>query len=277
MKKTILFLLMAAPLVLFGQHLEIGATVGGSNYVGELSSNSSTIQFGETNLSAGVFARLNLNRMLALKLQGQFTKLSGADANSSNRAIIDRNLNFQTKIQEIGIMGEFNILGFDAYAGSFSPYVFAGVAFYKFDPETNDSTNVKLQPLGTEGQGLAAYPERLPYELNQLAIPFGLGVKYAVSENFHVGLEVGARKLFTDYIDDVSLTYPGIESFDPTTLSGQFSDRSLSGAAAGQGRGDTKANDWYYIANLTISYNFLDTGTIGGRKGRKSKMGCPTF
>lgn len=281
MKKTILFLFAFSPLILFSQHFEIGATVGGSNYVGELASNSSAIDFGETNLAAGVFARFNINRMLALKLQGQFTTLRGDDANSSIREIVDRNLNFQTKIREVGLMGEFNILGFDAYAGSFSPYVFAGIAFYQFDPETSDSLSVKLQPLGTEGQGLAAYPDRLPYELNQIAIPFGLGVKYAVSENFHIGLEFGARKLFTDYLDDVSLTYPAPENFVPATtntpLAIQLSDRSISGATAGQGRGDTKGNDWYYIANLTISYNFLDTGTIGGRRGRKSKMGCPTF
>ncbi len=283
MKKILFVLLLISPAITFGQYLEIGGSVGGSNYLGELASNSSNLQLNESNIAAGAFVRFNINHLLALKLHGQFTKVSGNDANSSTREILNRNLNFQSNIREVGLTGEFNILGFDPYQGSFSPYVFAGIAFYQFDPTTADSLNIPLQPLGTEGQFSEAYPDRLPYELNQIAVPFGLGVKYAVTENLHIGLEVGARKLFTDYLDDVSLTYPDPEGFDPldpnTPLAVALSNRTLSGGnVTGQGRGDTNANDWYFIANFTVSFNFLDTGTIGGRKGgRRNKIGCPTF
>ncbi len=283
MKKILFILLLISPATTFAQYLEVGGSVGGSNYLGELASNSSDFQFSETNLAAGGFLRFNLNHLLAVKLHGQFTKVSGDDANSSNRDILNRNLNFQSSIREVGLTGEFNILGFDPYAGSFSPYVFAGIAFYNFNPTTADSLNIALQPLGTEGQYNDDYPDRLPYELNQIAVPFGLGVKYAVTENLHLGLEVGARKLFTDYLDDVSLTYPDPESFDPldpnTPLAVSLSNRTLAGGLlTGQGRGDTNANDWYFIANFTVSFNFIDSGTIGGRRGgRRNKIGCPTF
>ena len=43
----------------------------------------------------------------------------------------------------------------------------------------------------------------------QFSIPMGGGVKIAVNESFNIILEYGIRKTFTDYLDDVSTTYPG--------------------------------------------------------------------
>jgi len=48
---------------------------------------------------------------------------------------------------------------------------------------------------------------RKKYGLTQLSIPFGGGVKMALSDDINLRLEVGLRKLFTDYLDDVSTTY----------------------------------------------------------------------
>jgi len=284
MKNTILFVLLLVPFASFSQYLEVGGSVGGANYLGELASNSSSLNIGETNLAFGAFARFNINHLIGLKVHGQIAKLSGADANSSNREIIDRNLSFQTNISEVGLTAEVNLFGFDPVAGSFSPYLFGGIAYYKFDPEAElDGITYQLQPLGTEGQGRPEHPERTPYELSQYAIPFGVGFKYALSENLHVGLEIGGRKLFTDYLDDVSLTYPtpisGNRADIDISVNNLLSNRSLSGGdKTGLGRGDTNATDWYFVANFMVSYNFLDTGTIGGRRGgRRSKTGCLTF
>ncbi len=38
-------------------------------------------------------------------------------------------------------------------------------------------------------------------------------------------------------------------------------------------RGD-KANDWYLMTMITVSYNFIDNGLVGFRKRRKRKAGC---
>ena len=283
MNKLILFVLLCLPVMVNAQFFEIGASVGSSNYRGELSSNSSTIDFKETNLSAGALIRYNFNHLLALRVHGRYTTLSGNDANSKIELIQDRNLSFSTNIYEVGVTGEFNLLGFDPQSGSVSPYIFGGYTFFKFNPQTDiEGRLYDLQELGTEGQNLAEYPDRTPYELNQWAIPFGLGFKYALSENIHIGLEIGARKLFTDYLDDVSLTYPNLQLFDRDdtgNVAVQLSDRSISpGEKTGFGRGDTNSTDWYFITNFTVTYNFLESGTIGGRKfGRRSKVGCPTF
>ena len=90
---------------------------------------------------------------------------------------------------------------------SLTPYVFGGIALYHFNPYTRDTSGTKyyLKPLSTEGEGFI--DGRNNYNLTQFAIPFGAGVKLSLSDNVNVGFELGYRKLFTDYIDDVSTTY----------------------------------------------------------------------
>lgn len=284
--RQLLFLLFFLPITLFSQHFEAGLLVGGTNYLGELANNSSKLYLKETNIAAGAFAKYNLNHLAAIRLHFNYAVVSGKDANSGSSAIINRNLDFRSDLYEVGLIGEFNILGYQPYnfSATFSPYLFGGIAFFQFNPQGSLGDQLyDLQPLGTEGQGLAAFPERQPYKLNQFAVPFGIGVKYTLSEAFNIGVEIGARKLFTDYLDDVSLTYPGTSAFlseEDRAFSSQLSDKSLDsiGEFAGQPRGDTKSNDWYFITGVTLSYNFLDNGLLGGRRRTKGgKTGCPTF
>ena len=84
---------------------------------------------------------------------------------------------------------------------------------------------IDLQPLGTEGQGTTAYPDRKKYSRTQIAIPMGGGVKISLNDNLNIAFSFSARKTYTDYLDDVSTTYPGtptefgasnIEMSDPT-------------------------------------------------------------
>lgn len=285
--RNLVILLFFLPFTLVGQHFEAGLLIGGSNYLGDLSSNSSQIYLKESNIAAGAFARYNVNHLVALRLGFNYTAISGADRNSGNTAIIDRNLNFQSDIYEASLIGEFNILGYQPYnyEATFSPYLFGGIAFFQFNPQGELNGQLyDLQPLGTEGQNLTAIPERTPYKLNQFAIPFGVGFKYTLTETLNLGVEMGARKLFTDYIDDVSLTYPGNDAFAAEGASLETIQLSNQGAnnlgtnVAGVARGDNNANDWYFILGVTLSYNFLDNGLIGGRKRSKGgKTGCPTF
>ena len=118
-----------------------------------------------------------------------------------------------------------------------------------------------LKPLSTEGQGLPGYPDKKTYSLTQLAIPFGGGVKFAVTDNLHLGLEVGFRKLFTDYLDDVSTTYA--DPADLLVARGQLAvDMSYRGddvgnpiyPAKGAGRGGPNYNDTYYFTGLHLTY-----------------------
>jgi len=294
MKKNairICFLLLTSgllPLVLQAQHFELGGLLGVSNYQGDLSNNSSALYLKETHLAAGAFGAYNMNDWLALKLAFSYASISGKDANSNNEAVRRRNLSFRSPIYELGLTLEFNLPGFDPYNLNkpFSAYLFAGVGYSWFKPKAlYGGSWVDLQPLGTEGQGLPGYPN--PYRLSTLVIPMGVGVKYALTDKLSFGFEVGARRAFTDYLDDVSGEYVDLAELAAgnSELSALLSNRTgeYLGSEpvpfpAGTARGDQSPADWYFIAGFRVSWHFLDNGLMGSRKRlrRHKRSGCNT-
>ena len=121
----------------------------------------------------------------------------------------ERNLSFKSKISEIQLALEVHPLLFKDYEDEdpprFSPYAVIGVGYYSFDPQAKlNGQWYSLQPLHTEGQGFAEYPDSKPYQLNQLNISAGLGVKYEINSLFNARLEIIHRFLSTDYLDDAS-------------------------------------------------------------------------
>ncbi|MEZ4962090.1 MAG: DUF6089 family protein [Saprospiraceae bacterium] len=272
--KILAFLLL--PFLGFSQHFEAGILLGASNYLGDLSNNSSAIYLGETKPAFGVLGRYNFNDLFALRLGINYTWVAGRDANVKNDDFVrTRNLSFRSSILEAGLIGEINLPGYQPYGlyRPFSPYLFAGVALAKFNPKARYQGNwVALHPLETEGTS---------YGTVTVAIPFGFGVKYAITDKINVGLELGARATLTDYLDDVSGVYaPEGTLVNPLSIA--LADRSgeLTGSVptnkAGAQRGDANGNDWYFILGATISYNFLDNGLMGGRKRSRSRSGCKT-
>ncbi|RYZ15740.1 MAG: hypothetical protein EOP49_52630, partial [Sphingobacteriales bacterium] len=198
----LIFLLPA--LVIGQQRLHITAFGGFANYSGDLQTKRLTLD--QSHGTFGLGLRYDITDHLSGRLGFNYGRLEANDKN--NEALLKaRNLNFQTAITEANLMLEYTIL--DLSVKKFSPYAFAGVALFHFNPYTYDTlgNKIELQPLGTEGQGLAQYPDRKPYNLTQFAIPFGAGIKYRVSDKVILSYEIGLRKLFTDYLDDVSSTY----------------------------------------------------------------------
>jgi hypothetical protein len=127
------------------------------------------------------------------------------------------------------------------------------------DPKAEYNGSVyRLQPLGTEGEGLV--PSRPKYALFQFCIPVGIGFKYTLGRQWGVGLELGIRKTFTDYIDDVSTTYFDFASYpgqyDP--LAPKLADRSdgtkPENTLPGAQRGDNRENDTYMFAIFSVNY-----------------------
>ena len=252
----------------------LGIFGGLSNYQGDLTDKpykSSKGAFGLT----GTFP---ITERFSVRAGLTFAKIAAADSLSDESELIARNLSFQSKITEFSIVGEYSIFNLDQIR--WTPYIFGGLAVYHFNPYTYDETGIQtyLQPLTTEGQGLQGYPNK-PYSLTQLSIPFGGGIKYAISERVHLGLEVGLRKTFTDYLDDVSTGYA-----DPADLlagNGQRSvDLSYRGdeigfpdyPVKGFTRGNPKSKDYYYFTGLHLSFA-LDDGS--GSRGRDKGYGCP--
>ncbi|MBD2701269.1 hypothetical protein IC229_11520 [Spirosoma sp. BT702] len=132
-----------------------------------------------------------------------------------------RNLHFRNDLKEFALTGIYNFIAdgrTPENRAKITPYLFGGVALLAHSPEARTPTEtngnngayearkwVKLQPLHTEGQGQPGYEK--PYSLVTVAIPVGIGARYMINEFFNVGLEVGYRYTFTDYLDDVGGDY----------------------------------------------------------------------
>jgi hypothetical protein len=106
-------------------------------------------------------------------------------------------------------------------------------------------------------------------------IPYGLGLRYAVNRDWRIGLEVGMRKTFTDYLDDVSGNYydnkvllqeRGVVAAtlaDPSK--GMFAstqyDPKTGRTREGLQRGDPKDKDAYGFVTITACYRLKKRGS----------------
>ena len=272
---TLLF--FCAPTTVQAQYFDVGLMGGVSWYEGDLShSFDGTLK--EMHPSFGLFARYNMTEQLSLRANFLYAAVSGRDIHASEPALRNRNLSFRSDIYEFGAQVEYNILGYQPYALSipFSPYVFVGIAGFKFNPQTYYNNDwVDLQPLGTEGQG-SGLPNRddSKYSLIAMSVPFGVGVKYALNDLWTLGAEMGFRATLTDYIDDASYTY--VSRAELAAANGGLAAElgNKINAPTDTKRANAKTNDWYQFLGITISYNFLDNGLVGARNRVRQRAGC---
>ncbi|MCO6497009.1 MAG: porin family protein [Chitinophagaceae bacterium] len=257
------------------QKLWADGFLGALNYQGDLQDKRFTFQ--QSHLAGGAGATYDLNDHFSVRMHLLFGKLSANDKYGRNAS---RNLNFESSLFEVQAGLKYHVFPLNSH--SLTPYVFAGVAVFHFNPYTYDSTNVKyfLKPLSTEGQGFVQ--GRKPYALTQMAIPLGVGVKLSLTDNLNVGLEAGLRKTFTDYIDDVSTTY--VDEFQllmergPKAVELAYRGGELHGAQAyppaNTPRGSAKYKDMYYFTALTVSMRIGSGAAAFAGKWSKS-FDCP--
>ena len=271
-----LFSLIASTLVTVttsAQGFNLDLFLGTSNYLGDLQEKRFT--FNQAHLAGGIGLSYDLTEKFSLRGGVMFGKISGDDKLGRNKA---RNLNFSSGLTEahVGVQYYITPLG----QRSLTPYVFAGLGLYHFDPYTHDTSGTKyyLKPLSTEGQGFIEDKEY--YSLTKMAIPFGAGVKLSLSDKINVGLEIGFRKLFTDYLDDVSDVYVdrnlllanrGEKAVELAYRGDEIKDGTFTYPDAGSQRGSPQVKDWYYFTGLTLSYKLGG----GNRKGDKAQWSCP--
>lgn len=276
MKKFFICILFVLPLVSNAQGVHLNLFGGILNYQGDLQGKPFT--FEQSNGAAGVSLSYDLTTHFSLRSGIMYGKVM-ADDKQNKASLQFRNLNFKSTIAEGNLLLEYKVL--DLEEKNFTPYAFAGLAVYHFNPYTFDSSGTKfyLKPLSTEGQGLANYPDRKPYRLTQFSVPFGGGIKIRMSEGLILGYEIGMRKIFTDYLDDVSTTY-----VDGTTLAAAKGPNAVQLAYRGDElkngdpnypihgtlRGSPKAKDWYYFQGITLS---LRVGYLYRSRGQR--LACP--
>lgn len=263
----------------FSQGIEFGLFLGGSNYYGDLSNDF--VMFDQTHPSVAVIGRYNLSEKWAAKGFVGYGRISGDDKQGSTPFKKARNLSFYTDIVEISAQLEYNLIKNSfryTKTRSVVPYLFAGFGVFNFNPKTElRGSTVELMPLGTEGQGTTAYNDRQKYSLTQFCIPFGIGFKKRLGNKISIGLEIGARYTYTNYLDDIGGVYadPRVIERSHGGQAALLSDRSWEVSADGRNIfadgmkrsvKQFKINDLYIMGGFTITYIFPNTG-----------MRCPKF
>ena len=256
--RQILTLLLTTALIgsSYAQKFHLNLFGGASNYQGDLQSKRFT--FSQARLAYGGGLSYELTDRIMLKTGITLGKITADDKlNPKNPS---RNLNFTSRIAEVQLVGEYYLRGMNDFP--LSPYVFGGVAIFHYNPYTYDSTGAKvyLRPLSTEGQGF--YNNKKSYSLTQISIPFGAGVKLTLTDNIHVGAEIGLRKTFTDYLDDVSTAYVDkdllLSNRGQQAVALAYRTSELKNGApypaGGTQRGSAKYKDLYYFSGITLSF-----------------------
>ena len=232
------------------RYLTLGLSVNSLNYFGDLApkSNWGSTDITFTRPGISVFTDYKLTPRIWVRGELLFGVLRGSDFESADPNDQDakfryiRNQHFRNRIQELSVVGYIELF---ENQGTFltrylwNPYFFLGVGIMHHNPQAlvpeQDFVNpgggaplnagewIDLRPLGTEGQYVDGLDVE-PYSLWQVTVPFGIGMNYKLSTNLDIGVEVGFRYLFTDYIDDVSGDYINPWLFDESNLSPEEAD-----------------------------------------------------
>jgi len=250
----------------FKPNTEIGLLLGTSYYLGDLN----TTHFNQPLPAAGLIIRKNIDRRFAYKAEIMYLNIKSDERKSEDPIAKNRGLHFKSPVYELSGQIEFNFLPFQPEnpLHTWTPFIYTGISIFNYNPQAEDSIGswVDLQPLGTEGQGTTTLfgnetETRDNYSLIQYSIAMGGGFKIAVNPSFNIILEYGARKTFTDYLDDVSTTYPGNELDDMTKEAIYMSD-PLGTHSKNMERGNPDKKDWYAFAGITLSFR-LSNNTKG--------------
>jgi len=263
-KILIVILLLSSTSLLFAQRgWEAGGGIGVAHYFGDLNTDFDLTQPGP---SISGIARYNFNHRLALKFAASYGQIMGDDADSKNIYEQARNLDFKSDLWDAAVQFEFNFMHYEhgSKDAFFSPYLFAGFNAFNFNPTTvYEGEEIELQPLGTEGQFQGEEYSRI-----DAGLVYGGGIKVSVNYRWSLNFEISARRLYTDYLDDVSTVYADPDQLEDFRgeLAVALADRSIPVAGVnpedvgrpGRQRGDSRASDSYVFSRISVLYYFGD-------------------
>jgi hypothetical protein len=198
------------------QKSEIGGGIGTLNYSGDLVRvwNPS---FAQPALTA--FYRHNISSVVSFRAGLTGGKLKADDrAHPIDAFASQRGYSFNITVVEASTVFEYHFLDWRDSKRHlrFTPYLMSGLVMF----------------------GISGFPEKNAEFSNvQLGIPIGGGVKYVLNPNWYLSFEVAARRLFFDYLDNISDNDPSLKNY-------QYGNRF--------------DNDSYFFMGFTITRTFYD-------------------
>ncbi len=226
------------------------AGLGFASYRGELKHNGS-IQDEVSNLSIGTEVRLWSK--IAARIEFGRYSIRGHDKHAIDSSFSrQRNLSFESSNYELTVQGIFYLR---KYRGVYhkrwgmDPYISLGVGTTFISPRARlDDQDYNLFDLRTEDTDYSRFT---------LILPAAVGIKWKLTSNLNFITEIAYRYTFSDYLDDVSGSYP-VAYPDETTerLSNRKDEIEVINEAAyellsaGNPRGDSKDKDAYLFLNF---------------------------
>lgn len=222
---------------------EGGFFLGLANYSGDLA--LPRVSFNESSPAFGFMVKRNLNEAIGIRLGLTTGKLKADEATSSNDDHTSRGYTFENQMTELSLLAQWNLLAGNKQ--KLSPYLFAGLGFGFSNPDTDFK--------GRTGASITIDMEA-DIQKALLSVPFGVGFGYHLNHKWTLGLEIGLRPVFSDYLDGIA------ESGNP------------------------EVNDWYAFSGLTLTTSFGAKDSDGdgiadendkcpNTPGLASVKGCP--
>ncbi|MFO7257782.1 MAG: DUF6089 family protein [Bacteroidota bacterium] len=257
---------------------QIDITLNALNYYGDLSPKPSKLStdFGFTKPAVGLSFTQRLGPRFSLRSSFMYGSLQGSDAESANREDTEnglfryqRNLSFRNRIKELSVVAVFDLYeNQHTYISRvrWTPYGYIGASVFHHNPQAkvperglngvpfeNAGEWIDLRDLGTEGQYATLQEGDInygikPYNNFQIAIPFGVGVRFRLNEIMDLSAEFGIRYTFTDYLDDVSRNYVDL---------GVFGDNELARSMSYRGYELGSSNTLTYVGRDGQSYTVI--------------------
>ena len=256
--------------------LEIGPHAGVSYYMGDL---NPTLPFAMSQLEYGGLVRFNYNSRWTFRADYSYLTVKADDKIIKWRP--ERGLNFTSKIHDLSFVAEFNF--WEYYTGNpkrnVSPYIFGGISVFYYTAFATvgdtliDLGDHKTEPVPTDSKWYdKAFGKTSPIGVT---IPFGMGVKFALSKHIAATVEWRMQKTFTDYLDDVATVYPADDQHatvivddmyydltDPTATpsgipvnsQGHPTDNPNGRYTENQQRGNSAFNDWFGMARVSLTW-----------------------
>ena len=197
-KKFLFITLICMSTKTYAQINEIGISLGGSNYIGDI---GREYYIYPNNYAIGIIYKYNLNPRIALRGTYTYSKITDDDADANNIARQLRDLHFTNTLNELALGVEFSFIeyGLSSRDKTYTPYILFEIAAVNYNVVKAETS-----------------PGEYDYEpKTTFSIPFGLGYKTRLFGNLAGAIEIGVRYTFEDDLDYNEPNIPSLTYGNP--------------------------------------------------------------
>lgn len=156
--------------------------------------------FSQLNTSYGLGLRLPVGKVLGIRAEGTYFRLSGDEREYAERGHRARGWAFENKFVEASVLLDYrfrkDLTTLRETPRTVIPVVFAGIGVMFGNPDVNFRS----------GTPPAAAIDLAAGDDPQLTLPVGLGLHYVLSNKFTLAFETAFRLPVSDYYDGISVT-----------------------------------------------------------------------